>query len=106
MSLLRELARSVTLLEILRSITETYHCVSVIMQVPGAEVKVYRISDPVRGDNPEHFEEGVLDAPLVTDKVSQCLALACIHLSHVWSHAMYDTPVRLMQWLVQLPPRS
>ena len=42
------------------------HCA---LQVPGAEVKVYRISDPVRGDNPDHFEEGVLDAPLVTDKV-------------------------------------
>lgn len=40
------------------------------MQVPGAEVKVYRVSDPVHGDNPDHFEEGVLDAPLVTDKVS------------------------------------
>lgn len=39
------------------------------LQVPGAEVKVYRISDPVGGDNPEHFEEGVLDAPLVTEKV-------------------------------------
>lgn len=38
-------------------------------QVPGAEVKVYRISDPVQGDQPEHFEEGVLHAPVVTDKV-------------------------------------
>ena len=45
------------------------------LQVPGAEVKVYRISDPVRGDNPEHFEDGVLDAPLVTDKVGFYLLL-------------------------------
>ena len=47
------------------------------MQVPGAEVKVYRVSDPVHGDNPDHFEEGVLDAPLVTDKVSS--PWSCMH---------------------------
>ena len=39
-------------------------------QVPDAEVKVYRISDPVQGDHPDHFEEGVLHAPVVSDKVS------------------------------------
>ena len=39
------------------------------MQVPGAEVTVYRVPDPVRGDNPEEFDEGVLEAPMVTEEV-------------------------------------
>ena len=41
------------------------------VQVPGAEVKVYRVQDPVQGDDPSHFEEGVLDAPPVTEQVDQ-----------------------------------
>ena len=39
------------------------------MQVPGAEVKVYRVTDPVHGDDPIQFEEGVLDAPPITEQV-------------------------------------
>ena len=39
-------------------------------QVPGAEVKVYRVKDPVRGDDPQYFEDGVLDAEPMTDQVA------------------------------------
>ena len=38
-------------------------------QVPGAEVRVYRVQDPVRGDDPQYFEDGVLDAEPITDQV-------------------------------------
>ena len=44
-------------------------------QVPGAEVMVYRIRCPVRGDNlplPE-YDDGVLDAPAATLEVSHPL---------------------------------
>lgn len=37
-------------------------------QVPGAEVKVYRVQDPVQGEDPSTFEEGVLDAPPITEQ--------------------------------------
>lgn len=37
-------------------------------QVPGAEVKVFRVTDPVHGDDPIQFEEGVLDAPPITEQ--------------------------------------
>lgn len=36
------------------------------MQVQGAEVTVYRIKDPVRPDESEDFDEGVLEAPIVS----------------------------------------
>lgn len=39
------------------------------IQVPGAEVKVYRVQDPVRGDDPQYFEDGVLDAEPITEQV-------------------------------------
>ena len=39
------------------------------VQVPGAEVRVYRVQDPIRGDDPEFFEEGVLDAEPITEQV-------------------------------------
>ena len=39
------------------------------LQVPGAEVRVYRVQDPVHGDDVSSFEEGVLDAPPVTEQV-------------------------------------
>lgn len=38
-------------------------------QVPGAEVRVYRVKDPVRGDDPQYFEDGVLDAEPITEQV-------------------------------------
>lgn len=38
-------------------------------QVPGAEVTVYRIQDPIRGDAHDLFDDGVLDAPQVTLQV-------------------------------------
>lgn len=41
------------------------------IQVPGAEVDVYRVQDPVRGEDPSRFEEGVLDAPPITEQVSK-----------------------------------
>jgi hypothetical protein len=37
--------------------------------VPGAEVKVYRVQDPVQDEGPSRFEEGVLDAPPITEQV-------------------------------------
>ncbi|KAL3148533.1 hypothetical protein ABBQ38_013970 [Trebouxia sp. C0009 RCD-2024] len=37
-------------------------------QVPGAEVRVYRVKDPVRGDDPQYFEDGVLDAEPITEQ--------------------------------------
>lgn len=79
------------------------------MQVPGAEVKVYRISDPVRGDSPEHFEEGVLDAPLVTDKVSKppanlyngsCylqLMVIISHHQHCLIHVVFQLPQAILE---------
>lgn len=39
------------------------------MQIPGADVQVYRIKDPVRGDDPEKFAPAVLAAPIVTRQV-------------------------------------
>jgi len=36
------------------------------LQVQGAEVTVYRIKDPVRPDDSTDFDEGVLEAPLVS----------------------------------------
>mmetsp|Transcript_8345 Transcript_8345/g.21085 ORF Transcript_8345/g.21085 Transcript_8345/m.21085 type:complete len:212 (+) Transcript_8345:98-733(+) len=40
-----------------------------VRQVEGAEVAVYRVKDPVVGDAPEHYDEGVLDAPVATPEV-------------------------------------
>ena len=37
--------------------------------VEGAEVTVYRIRDPVRGDDPTTFDAGVLAAPVATKEV-------------------------------------
>ena len=37
------------------------------LQVPGAEVMVYRVKDPIRHDS--EFDEGVLDAPVATTQV-------------------------------------
>lgn len=34
--------------------------------MPGAEVTVWRVRDPVKGDDHAEFDEGVLDAPVVT----------------------------------------
>ena len=45
------------------------------MQVPGAEVRVYRVKDPVRGDDPQYFEDGVLDAEPITEQV--CIVDFC-----------------------------
>jgi hypothetical protein len=47
------------------------------LQVQGAEVTVYRIKDPVRPDNSEDFDEGVLEAPIVSKQASLpvCLPL-------------------------------
>ncbi|KAK9842498.1 hypothetical protein WJX81_003063 [Elliptochloris bilobata] len=34
-------------------------------KVPGAEVTVWRVRDPVKGDDHAEFDEGVLDAPVI-----------------------------------------
>lgn len=34
---------------------------------------MYRVQDPVRGDDPQYFEDGVLDAEPVTDQVSSAV---------------------------------
>ena len=31
---------------------------------------MYRVQDPVRGDDPQYFEDGVLDAEPITDQVA------------------------------------
>lgn len=54
----------------------TGHLHLTTMQVPGAEVRVYRVKDPVRGDDPQYFEDGVLDAEPITEQV--CM----VKLSH------------------------
>ncbi|ACO66346.1 predicted protein [Micromonas commoda] len=49
-----------------------------VRQVEGAEVTVYRIRDPVLGDAPGTFDEGVLDAPVATPEVimqSDCVII-------------------------------
>lgn len=38
-------------------------------QVEGADVHVYRIKDPVIGDDAAQFDQGVLDAPIATPEV-------------------------------------
>jgi hypothetical protein len=40
-----------------------------MLQVPGAEVMVYRIRDPVSGDNGE-YEDGILEAPVASPEVT------------------------------------
>jgi len=56
------------------------------MQVPGAEVTVYRIQDPIRGDDHALFDDGVLDAPPVTLQV-QLSCQGCVHTRcDVWGH--------------------
>ena len=40
-----------------------------LLQVPGAEVAVYRVKDPVRGDDSSLYDDGVLDADIATDQV-------------------------------------
>ena len=40
------------------------------LQVPGAEVTVYRVRDPVKGDDHSLFDEGVLDAPVASVQVT------------------------------------
>jgi len=39
--------------------------------VTGAEVTVYRIRDPVFGDVPDQYDEGVLDAPVISPQLIQ-----------------------------------
>jgi len=39
--------------------------------IDGAEVTTYRIRDPVLGDVPDQYDEGVLDAPVVTPAIVQ-----------------------------------
>lgn len=39
--------------------------------VEGADVVAYRIRDPVNGDVPDQYDEGVLDAPVVTPQIIQ-----------------------------------
>jgi len=39
--------------------------------VSGADVTVYRIRDPVFGDVPDQYDEGVLDAPVISPQVVQ-----------------------------------
>ena len=40
------------------------------MQVAGADVTVYRVKDPLRPDDSPDFDEGVLDAPVITKEAS------------------------------------
>lgn len=46
--------------------------------VEGAEVTVYRIRDPVHGDVPDQYDEGVLDTPVITPHI--VLDVDCIIL--------------------------
>jgi hypothetical protein len=46
------------------------------LQVPGAEVTVYRVQDPVKGDDHSLYDEGVLDAPIATTKVPKTMHAA------------------------------
>ena len=62
------------------------------IQVPGAEVTVYRIQDPIKGDDHSLFDDGVLDAPPVTLQV--CLRDA-LQLLQIWRH--------LRRWHAGLP---
>eukprot|EP00239_Pterosperma_sp_CCMP1384_P000407 CAMPEP_0197853760 /NCGR_PEP_ID=MMETSP1438-20131217/23336_1 /TAXON_ID=1461541 /ORGANISM="Pterosperma sp., Strain CCMP1384" /LENGTH=194 /DNA_ID=CAMNT_0043468273 /DNA_START=179 /DNA_END=763 /DNA_ORIENTATION=+ len=39
--------------------------------VEGAEVTTYRVRDPVNGDVPDQYDEGVLDAPVITPATVQ-----------------------------------
>lgn len=39
--------------------------------VEGAQVTVYRIKDPIRGDIPDLYEEGALDPPVITHEAVQ-----------------------------------
>ena len=48
------------------------------LQVRGAEVTVYRIQDPVRPDDSEDFDEGVLEAPIVSKQA--CLLQHCLEV--------------------------
>lgn len=47
-------------------------------QVHGADVTVFRIQDPIKGDDPKQYEEGVLEAPIVTIPVSSCVESNCV----------------------------
>ena len=40
------------------------------IQVAGADVTVYRVKDPLRPDDSPDFDEGVLDAPVITKEVN------------------------------------
>jgi hypothetical protein len=49
-----------------------------ILQVPGVEVSVYRIKDPVHGDDTTKFDPAVLAAPVATHEVlldAHCLII-------------------------------
>ena len=43
------------------------------LQVPGAEVAVYRVKDPVKGDDSSLYDDGVLDAEIATEQVGTAL---------------------------------
>ena len=62
-------------------------------QVEGADVTVYRIKDPVSGDIPEQFDEGVLDAPVATPEVvlqADCVIIGAPgHQSHLCAEVAY-----------------
>mmetsp|Transcript_20016 Transcript_20016/g.65216 ORF Transcript_20016/g.65216 Transcript_20016/m.65216 type:complete len:222 (+) Transcript_20016:65-730(+) len=47
-----------------------------VRKVEGAQVKVFRVKDPVNGDVAGGYEEGVLDAPAATPET--CLEADCI----------------------------
>lgn len=56
-------------------------------------MSVYRIKDPVRGDDPEKFAEAVLAAPVVTPQV--LLAADCIIIGAPGRQGGFAGEVRL-----------
>ena len=52
------------------TLTACFSAHALLLQIPGAEVTVYRVKDPVRGDDPGEFDDGVLESPVITEKVS------------------------------------
>ena len=49
-----------------------------VRQVEGADVGVYRVRDPVDGDDASKYEDGALDAPIITPEIildSDCVII-------------------------------
>ena len=64
------LARLQCTATLMSTLTVCFPAYALLLQIPGAEVTVYRVKDPVRGDDPGEFDDGVLESPVITEKVS------------------------------------